>query len=265
MQKAAGAMNEMLALEELASGDTIIHRFHPLSKLIVTLVYLVAVISVNRLDFLTLSPFFFYPAILLALSEIPVRTVAKRVSIAIPFVLLTGISNLILEPAAYFSVFGITVSMGIVSFAVLMEKAVLTVGAVCILMATTKTALLFSSLRNLGMPKILAATLLLCLRYLSLLTGEADRMIKAYHLRSVKPKGIRMGDMGSFAGQLLLRSINKAEHVFKAMKLRGFDGTFAIADIRRMDAKSACYAAFAGALILLCRFLPVENLFGLVH
>jgi cobalt/nickel transport system permease protein len=148
---------------------------------------------------------------------------------------------------------------------VLLEKVVLTVGAVCILMATTRATQLFSGLRNLGMPKILAATLLLCLRYLSLLSGEADRMIKAYHLRSVKPRGIRMGDMGSFAGQLLLRSISKAEHVYQAMKLRGFDGTYAIAETRRMDAKSACYAAFTGVLILLFRFLPAEKLFGLIH
>lgn len=265
MHKAAGAMNEMLALEELASGDTVIHRLHPLSKLIVTLVYVASVISVDRLDFFLLSPFFFYPAILLALSETPIRAVAKRILVTLPFVLLTGISNMILEPAAYFSVLGITVSRGAISFVVLLEKAVLTVGAVLIFMAATKTAQVFSSLRRLGMPKILAATLIMCLRYLSLLTGEADRMIKAYHLRSVKPKGIRMEDMGSFAGQLLLRSINRAEHIYQAMKLRGFDGTFAIADTKGMDAKSAFYAVSAVTLILLFRFLPIENLFGLIH
>ncbi len=265
MQKAAGAIGEMLALEELASGDTVIHRLHPLSKLIVTLIYVATVVSVNRLDFFTLSLFFFYPAVLLALSETPVRAVIKRIWVALPFVLFAGLSNILFERDTHLVAFGISVSRGMASFAVLLEKTVLTVGAVLILMATTRMTQILSCLRRLGMPKILITILLLCLRYLSLLMGEADRMVRAYHLRSVKFRGIRMKDMGSFVGQLLLRSINKAEHVFSAMKLRGFDGSFAIMNTGRMDIKSLCYAASVSALILLARFISALGFFSLLR
>ncbi len=265
MQKAAGAIGEMLALEELASGHTVIHRFHPLSKLIVTLIYVVTVISAGRLDFFTLSLFFFYPAVLLALSETPVRAVLKRIWVALPFVLFAGLSNILLEKAMHLVILGIPISRGVVSFAVLLEKTILTAGAVLILMATTRMAQVFSCLRRLGMPRILLTVLLLCLRYLSLLAGEAGRMVRAYHLRSVRPRGIQMKDMGSFVGQLLLRSMNQAERVYQAMKLRGFDGGFAMLDTGRMDIKSACYAVITSALILLCRFLPASGLFGFLR
>lgn len=261
MQKAAGAIGEMLALEELASRDTVIHRLHPISKIIVTLVYVAAVISVDRFDFFTLSLFFFYPTVLLALSQTPVRAVLKKVLAAVPFVIFAGISNIILEPSIHLVIFGIMISRGVVSFAVLLEKTVLTVGAVLILMATTGTAQVLASLGKLGMPKILTTVLLLCLRYLTLLAEEAGRMMKAYHLRSVKPKGIQMKDMGSFVGQLLLRSISKAERVYQAMKLRGFDGVYAIGKAREMDFKSACYMTAVSVLVILVRFVLAGDLF----
>jgi cobalt/nickel transport system permease protein len=63
-------------------------------------------------------------------------------------------------------------------------------------------------------------------RYLSVLLGEASAINTAYMLRSPGSRGIKMKDMGSFLGQLLLRSIDRAERVYAAMKCRGFDGRF---------------------------------------
>jgi len=44
----------------------------------------------------------------------------------------------------------------------------------------------------------------------------------AYLLRSPDKKGIEMRDMGSFAGQLLIHSFDRAEQVYNAMKCRGY-------------------------------------------
>jgi cobalt/nickel transport system permease protein len=86
-------------------------------------------------------------------------------------------------------------------------------------------------------------------------------MVKAYHLRSVKPKGIQMKDMGSFVGQLLLRSISKAERVYQAMKLRGFDGVYTIGKAKEMDFKSACYMTAVSLLVILVRFVLAGDIF----
>ena len=57
-----------------------------------------------------------------------------------------------------------------------------------------------------------------------MLLNEAVSMHTAYTLRTDNQKGIKMRDMGSFLGQLLLRSTDRAEQVYYAMKCRGFHG-----------------------------------------
>lgn len=243
-------MREMLALEELAAGDTWVHRIHPALKLAATLVYIVCVVSVGRLDFVSLSPFFFYPALLVALSEIPVRAVLRRTLVALPFVLFAGVSNLLFEPLAN----------GLSALAVLIEKTVLTVSAVVILMATTPSPRLFSAMRRLGAPKALVTVLMLSTRYLTLIAGEAGRMARAYRLRAGAGKGILMKDMGSFVGQLLLRSVDRAERVYAAMKLRGYDGDFPMGGVQKADGMSVAFFFIVCASSVLMRIFPLAEL-----
>lgn len=257
MQKAAEAVSQMMALEELTLKQTAVHRLNPMAKLITTIVYVAVVVSVGRLDFLTLSLYFFYPAILLSASEIPLKMMAKRVAIALPFVLFAGFSNVLFDTAPYIRLGGFSVSLGVVSLIVLVEKTTLTVSAILILMATTSAAKVFSSLQRIGVPKILTTVLMLCFRYLSLLFSKAERMTKAYHLRAKRPKGIDMRDMGSFVGQLLLQSLDRAERVYKAMKLRGFDGSFLAAKPEKMTKVDMLFAVCTCALILAARLLPL--------
>ncbi len=260
MQKAAGAVSQMMALEELTLKNTALHRRHPMAKLITTILYIAVVVSVGRLDFMTLSLYFFYPAILLSVAEIPLGMMAKRVAIALPFVLFAGLSNVLFETAPYIQLSGFAISRGVVSLVVLIAKTLLTVSAILILMATTKAAQVFASLQRIGVPKVLVTVLMLSFRYLSLLFLKADRMTKAYHLRAQTPKGIAMKDMGSFAGQLLLQSFGRAERVYKAMKLRGFEGSFLANKPEPMTSTDILFAAFISALILAARFLSLGHL-----
>ncbi len=262
MQKAAGAVSQMMALEELALKNTALHRRHPMAKLATTVVYVAVVVSVGRLDLFTLSMFFFYPAIFLSIAEIPLSMMAKRVAVALPFVLFAGLSNVLFETAPYLQLPGFAVSRGVVSLVMLIEKTVLTVSAILILMATTKAAQVFSSLQKIGVPRVLVTVLILSFRYLSLLFLKADRMTRAYHLRAKSPRGIAMKDMGSFVGQLLLQSFDRAERVYKAMKLRGFDGGFAAAKPAPMNRGDLLFTAAACTLILAARFLPLSHLFA---
>jgi len=260
MQKAAGAVSQMMALEELTLKNSALHRRHPMAKLITTILYVAVVVSVGRLDLVSLSLYFFYPAILLSIADIPFCMMAKRVAIALPFVLFAGFSNMLFETTPYMYLFGFAISRGVISLIVLVEKTVLTVSAILILMATTKAAQVFASLQKIGVPRVLVTVLMLSFRYLSLLFLKADRMTKAYHLRAEKPKGIAMKDMGSFTGQLLLQSFDRAERVYKAMKLRGFGGSFSAIKQGPMSKNDLLFMACACTLILLARFLPLGQL-----
>ena len=47
-------------------------------------------------------------------------------------------------------------------------------------------------------------------------------MNTAYRLRARQSKGLEMRHMGSFIGHLLIRSADRAERVYAAMKCRGY-------------------------------------------
>ena len=82
-------------------------------------------------------------------------------------------------------------------------------------------------------------------------------MHTAYTLRTDNQKGIKMRDMGSFLGQLLLRSTDRAEQVYYAMKCRGFHGMY---PGKTKSAPVIEDALYTGALIAIMLFLRFFNL-----
>lgn len=213
-------------MEQLAMNDSPVHRIHPMAKLVTTVLYVAFVISFSPRDVSGLMSFIFYPVIMMSLSGTPYRPLVRRLLFALPFSLMGGISNLILSRGAVFYIGHFAVSLGMVSFASIMLKTLLSVLAVLILIATTSFVEISYQLAALRIPKIICLQLVMTYRYLSTLISEAASMFTAYSLRSPNQKGIKMRDMGSFAGQLIMRSFDRAERVYQAMKCRGFDGVY---------------------------------------
>ena len=130
MSKIIEAIRTLSTLEELAKGNSLLHRMHPGVKLIITILYLILVLANERHTLMPLLVLCFYPAILIPLADIPYGAIFKRVCVALPFSLFAGISNLIFERELICYVFGIPVTAGVVSFTSLMLKTFLCVSAV---------------------------------------------------------------------------------------------------------------------------------------
>jgi len=257
MQKIAKTMDAFFSLEELAKKRTPVHALHPAAKLIVTFVFILCLISSGRYDFAGLTVYFFYPAVLIALSELPLKSILLRTLPALPFVLFSGVSNIIFERA----IAPIGISYGVLSCLVLVEKALLTVSALVILAATTQSRALLGQLQRAHVPRIFTTTVMLCFRYLSLLAQEAADMTRAYHLRSVRQRGLEMKHVGAFIGQLLLRSIDRAERVYAAMQCRGFDGTFPATQAQPQDRGSIWYGLLVSLSLIALRVIGVTAVF----
>ncbi|MDR3335074.1 MAG: cobalt ECF transporter T component CbiQ [Treponema sp.] len=249
-------------LERLALGTSPVHRLHPRAKLLTTIAYIITVISFPSWNVSGLVPFLFYPAILMSLSGTPYKPLLTRLLGALPFSLMGGLSNLVLLRGTAFSLGFLTVSLGMVSFVSIMLKTLLTVFAVLILIATTSFIEISRQLSALGMPKILSLQLVMTYRYLSVLIGEAVSMFTAYILRSGGQKGIRMQDMGSFLGQLILRSFDRAERVYQAMKCRGFEGAYRGRASAGFSASDYGYTLALIALMIFFRFFNLSVFAG---
>ncbi|MDR1979792.1 MAG: cobalt ECF transporter T component CbiQ [Synergistaceae bacterium] len=252
-------------LERLALGDSAIHRLHPMAKLLATIAYVVVVLSFPSRNVSGMVPFLLYPAVLMPLSGTPYRPLAGRLLFALPFSLVGGLSNLVLMRGTAFTVGGFSVSYGMASFASIMLKTLLSVFAVLLLIATTSFAEIVRQLTRMGMPNILCLQLVMTYRYLSVLLAEASSMFTAYVLRAPEQKGVKMKDMGSFLGQLILRSFDRAGRVHQAMRCRGFQGIYhgkARAGLTWSD--YAYIGVFAAGLLILRWFNLSLFLGGLV-
>ena len=222
MPDVSARIRDLRSLENLSAGKTAIHRLHPLAKLLSCAVFIIFTASYGRYDFIRLVPYLFYPFVMAALAELPFRLLFSRVLVALPFCLFAGVSNVIYDTGTVYSAGGFTLSFGMLSLATILLKMFLCVMAALLLVATTPFTELTSQLRRLRVPAAFVMVFEMTYRYVGVLLEEVYSMTTAYKLRSGVKKAIEMRHMGSFAGQLLLRAVDRAERVYAAMRCRGY-------------------------------------------
>jgi cobalt/nickel transport system permease protein len=118
----------------------------------------------------------------------------------------------------------IGISGGWISFASIMLRFVLTVGAVLALIASTGFSSICMSLEKMGAPNSFAVQLLFLYRYIFVLVDEASRLVRARALRAFDGRGMGFKVFTAMIGQLLLRALDRAQRIHLAMRCRGFDG-----------------------------------------
>lgn len=261
MPELQNTLYNLRQLEDLAQGNTWVHALHPLVKLLATLCYIVAVVSFQRDEILMLLPFVLYPWLMFTLGEIPAGPILRKLILVSPFVISIGIMNPIFDRTPV-EVAGIILAHGWLTFGSILIKSGLTLSASLLLIATSGLDQLAQSLRMLRVPKIFVLQLLLTYRYLSVLLEELARMLRAYGLRAPGQRGVRREAWGPFVGQLLLRTMDRAQRVYQAMVLRGFSGEYHPGRIPRMNARDLAYLTLWILYFLLARFLPLSYLLG---
>lgn len=246
-------VREIYSIEQLSAGRSPIHDVHPLAKILVTLTYLVCLVSAGPYDLTRTVLFLFYPVIVIALAAIPFRMILSRALVALPFCLLAGLSNLVFNQTEAFRIGTVGISLGLMSFVVIVLRTLLSVSAVLILVAVTPVAELTGQLRRMGLPDMIVTLFEMTYRYIGTLLGEAAGMFTAYQLRAASRRGLEMRDMGSFVGMLLLRSFDRADRVYNAMKCRGYPGQVRQEAARQLKLNDCVFLALAGGSALLFR------------
>ena len=87
-------------------------------------------------------------------------------------------------------------------------------------------------------------------------------MQEAYQLRAPGQKGLHVSAWGSFLGQLLLRSMDRAEALYESMELRGFSGDYPYAARAKGSAASWPYALAVPTFMLAARVWDLSALLG---
>lgn len=154
-----------------------------------------------------------------------------------------------------FHVFGFAASEeGFVHAIGIALKANAVVLALLALVGTLEASVLGHALARLRMPEKLVHLLLFTVRYLDVISREYKSMRKAMKARAFVPRN-NMHTWRSFGyliGMLLVRSLERSERIYAAMKCRGYCGKLYLFDTMHWQVRDTClivivavFAAFA--------------------
>lgn len=249
-------------LEVLANMDTPVHRLDPRAKVLTTLVFIILVTSFGKYEVSRLLPFFIFPVVFFALGNLPIIYILKKILIVSPFILFVGIFNPLLDQEILLRIGPYPISGGWISFISILLRFTLTMGAALILIATTGFPAVCMALEKLGTPNIFVVQLLFLYRYIFLLFDEGIRMVRAYTLRSIGGKGMRLRLFYQFTGNLLLRTFDRAQRIHMAMLCRGFQGEIRVTRQDRFGVFEIVYTLGSCAVLIFMRFYDIPKPLG---
>ena len=262
MNKMETALRELTTMDDLAAMSSPVHRLGPTAKLLSTIAYIAVTLSFGKYRLSGLMPMLLWPIMLFQIAGIPVRLCFYRLRYVLPLVLAVGLFNPVFDRTPLLYLGGMAISGGVVSMLTLMLKGVLSLMASFLLMATTSIDCLCASLRRLHVPGLVVTLLLLTYRYAGLMTEELSAMTDAYHLRAPGQKGIHISAWGSFLGQLLLRTMDRAQELYGSMLLRGYHDHFHYALLQTFSFADGIYLLGSIALFIILRCVDLAQLLG---
>jgi len=251
-------------LDQLAMSDSAVHRLDPRSKVLVTLAFIVSVMSFGKYELAALAPFFIFPVLLVSLGALPPLYIIKKILLLCPFVLMVGIFNPVFDRTVLVQLGPIGISGGWISFASIIVRSTLTVSMALILVAVTGFPAVCLALERMGMPNAFAVQLIFLYRYIFVLSDEGARMARAREMRSFGDGGLGMKTYASLLGHFLLRTWTRAERIHMAMLSRGFSGEFNTRNEFRFGIRETLFLIGWLTVFALFRFTNISQLCGLL-
>ncbi len=251
--KIESALADLKTLDGLANGNSPMHHLDPRIKVLTAAVFVVCVVSFDKYALGAMLPFALFLVLVAGLGEIPLGVLGKRLVLVSPFALFLGMFNPLFDQQPLLSFGSVVISGGWVSFASIMLRFTLTVGAILLLVAVTGFNSVCMALEGLGMPRIFAVQLLLLYRYIFVLMEEGIRMYRARQLRAFQGRGLGMRTFGLLVGSLLLRTLDRAQRIHLAMVCRGFDGTIRAKNPLQLQSREILILLLCCSLFLLLR------------
>lgn len=205
------------------------HRLPAQVKIVALFVFVLAVVSTPSGAFWA---FALYGALLVGavvLAKLPGATVLRRLAVETPFLVFALLLPFV-ATGPRIDVLGVSVSeSGVLGSWNVLAKGTLGVLAAIVLSASTAPRELLAGLERLRLPPTLVAILSFMVRYLSVVSGDLQRMRIARESRGYT--GGRAGHLKAVAagaGALFVRSFERGERVHLAMQARGYTGTMPV-------------------------------------
>ena len=219
-------------------GDSLVHRFDPRMKLVLTIAYIVLLFAASNPLGLTLSILFV--AVMYKVAKIPGKMILKSLKPILPIVIFTAVLNLFFvsgegEPLVH--IWFLTIYAEGVRYAVLMAVRVMAlIAGTSLLTYTTSPIVLTDAIEQLLKPlgKLhfpvheLAMMMSIALRFIPTLIEETDKIMNAQKARGAQLDTGKMTDrvkaLVPVLIPLFISAFRRADELAMAMECRCYRG-----------------------------------------
>ena len=219
-------------------GNSLVHRFDPRLKLVLTVAYIVLLFAASNPLGLTLSILFL--GVMYKVAKIPVKMIGKSLKPILPIVLFTAVLNLFFvsgegDPLVHF--WFLTIYAEGVRYAVLMAVRVMAlIAGTSLLTYTTSPIVLTDAIEQLLKPlgKLhfpvheLAMMMSIALRFIPTLIEETDKIMNAQKARGAQLDTGKMTDrvkaLVPVLIPLFISAFRRADELAMAMECRCYRG-----------------------------------------
>jgi cobalt/nickel transport system permease protein len=203
-----------------------VHRLPAQVKLVALVAFVVCVVSTPAHVFWAFTLYGVLAAACVVRARLPWATVLRRLAVETPF-LVFALALPFVAAGPRTEVLGVSVSeSGVLGAWNVLVKGTLGVVAAVVLSASTTPRDLLTGLERLRLPRVLVAILSFMIRYISVVSGDLQRMRVARESRGYAGGGLgHLRAVAGGAGALFVRSYERGERVHLAMVARGYDGT----------------------------------------
>ena len=257
-----------VTLGQYFPGDTPIHRLDPRTKLLLVIVYIVALFVAKWFVSYALAAIFL--AAVIAISRIRLKVVLKNLKPLLFIILLTAFLNLFYgqgEPIAQFWIFKITKSGLENAIFMVLRISMLVAGTFMLTYTTSPIALtdalesLLSPLKKLHAPvHELSMMMSIALRFIPTLIEETDKIMAAQKARGADFESgnllRRAKALVPILVPLFISAFRRADELATAMECRCYHGGEGRTKLSELQYHRCDFAAFAvGALLLAAMFV----------
>lgn len=214
-------------VDEYSGLRSPLHQLDPRAKLLGLAVLIVVCVTTPPNLYAAFAVYLSLETALLWLSRLPLKHVARRMLIVLPFILVvTAFLPFFSRGGGSYNLGPVRVSgHGLLVLWNVAAKSTVSVLAAILLSSTTPFADLLRGMERLHAPRLLIALLSFTYRYIFVLVDEMQRMRRARDSRAWRGKWLWQGKViGHMIAALFLRSYERGERVYAAMLARGYDG-----------------------------------------
>ena len=224
-------ITQTLKLDDIASGDSVIHNLDGRVKLISTVIIIIFTVFSEKIIVPIIMEIFLLS--ILYLSKVPLKDAFKRIALLLPFGGIIIIFQPFIHPGNVlwtYSWMEIT-DTGLNWAILLLARLIASLTAIVLLSSTSPMQEIVASFRKLKMPKELAMILSITVRFLFVFIDELTTIRNAQksrtfniHSNLVSYKW-RLRQIGYTIAMMFLKSYEQGERVHKSMVSRGFSDT----------------------------------------